>query len=369
LKANGKTNIKGQSTSWVPSPFLHVGPDRLYNPLTDETLLDSDPGFRRVREIQEGAVPPPVELEGELRDLADKGWLTDDPEGLSTRYRLKFISLEAHTVCNQACYFCPVSVSPRESHFMPMETYRRILGEIAELQEPIEAVFMISYNEPTADPRFIEQVKAIKEAGLAPATLTNGTGLTPKRSDELVELGGLRFLSINISTLDKDRYEKDRGHDHLKQVLRNLDYAKDRPVGQDMDIVVLGTGNQSHKDDFEAIQARFDGSRFSVKYFEVNDRAGLLQVGMSAKDPDKTLCGCDYMGSRPLQHLHITPRAKAILCCQDYHETWELGDLETHSVREVLEGPAFAQARRWVYGQEEAPKGFLCNGCRYALKR
>lgn len=356
-------------TAWVASPFLHVGPDRLYNPLTDLTLLETDAGFDRLRRLQTGVEEPARLLDDELRRLAKEGWITNDPEGLSKRYRLKYVSLEAHTVCNQACYFCPVSVAPRESHFMPMEDYRRILGEIAELDEPIEAVFMISYNEPTADPRFVEQVRAIREAGLPPATLTNGTGLTPKRTDQLLEIGGLRFLSINISTIDRERYEKDRGQDHLSLVLKNLDYAKDLPVGEEMHIVVLGTGNQTHKDDFEAISERFEGSRFEVKYFEVNDRAGLLQVGMQAKEKEKTLCGCDYMGSRPLQHLHITPRAKAILCCQDYHETWEVGDLETQTLKEVLEGPAFARARRWVYGMEKAPDNFICNNCRYALKR
>jgi pyruvate-formate lyase-activating enzyme len=354
--------------TWRPSPYLHIADDRLYNPHTDQTLVEGTPGYARLRLLVDRKAHD-LTLDDDLEPLAAAGWLVDSETDLSRRFHLKYVSLEAHTVCNQACYFCPVSVAPRESHFMPMETYRRILGEIADLGEPIEAVFMISYNEPTADPRFIEQVQAIKEAGLKPATLTNGTGLTPKRVDQLVELGGLRFLSINISTLDRDRYQQDRGHDHLQQVLRNLDYAKDRAVSQDMDIVVLGTGNQTHQDDFEAIRERFAGSRFNVKHFVANDRAGLLQVGMRAKDPEKTLCGCDYMGSRPLQHLHITPRAKCILCCQDYHETWEVGDLETQSVREVLEGPAFARARRWVYGQEAAPDNFLCNGCRYALRR
>jgi hypothetical protein len=355
--------------AWVPNPFLHIGPDRLYNPLTDLTLLDTEPGFALVRGVQEGRVGAPQQAGAEVLKLAEAGWLTQDPDGLASRYRLKFVSLEAHTVCNQACYFCPVSVAPREAYFMPMETYHRILGELAALAEPIEAVFMISYNEPTADSRFVEQVRAIRQAGLQPATLTNGSGLTPKRVDEMLELGGLRFLSINISTLDRERYRQDRGHDHLPLVLRNLDYVKDKPLAPDMDIVVLGTGDQNHQDDFAALQQRFEGSLFNVKSFIVNDRAGYLQIGLSAQEPDKSLCGCDYMGSRPLQHLHITPKGKCILCCQDYHETWEVGDLNTHSVREVLEGPAFIQARRWVYGLDPAPANFLCNGCRYALKR
>jgi hypothetical protein len=358
-----------QRQQWVPNPYLHVGPDRLYNPQTDRFLLDTDPGFATVRGLQEGTIERPFERTPEIAALLEQGWLTDDVEALSKLYRLKFVSLEAHSVCNQACYFCPVSLDPRERVFMPMEIYQRIVREVAELGEPIEAVFMISYNEPTADPRFIEQVRCLKEAGLPPATLTNGTGLTPQRVDQLVEMGGLRFLSINISTLDRERYQRDRGHDHLRNVMRNLDYAKDRAVAQDMDIVVLGTGNDDHQQDFESIQRYFEGSRFNPKYFVVNDRAGYLQIGMTAFGHEKQLCGCDYMGSRPIQHLHITPRAKVILCCQDYSETFEVGDLNTHSVREVLIGRAMRQARQQVYGIEETPANFFCKNCRYALKR
>ena len=79
-----------------------------------------------------------------------------------------------------------------------------------------------------------------------------------------MEIGGLRYLSINISTLDRQRYKEDRGHDHLRQVLRNLDYAKDMPIGEDMHIVVLGMGDETHKKDYEELCERFAGSRFDV---------------------------------------------------------------------------------------------------------
>lgn len=354
-------------TALQRNPFLHVGPDRVYNPLTDRTLLEGEAGYATLRALLTGAVG----LDGadsEARAmLAGAGWLLPAGEDPSLRFLLKYVSLEAHTVCNQSCYFCPVSVAPREDYFMPTELYERIVGELAAYRSTIEAVFMISYNEPTADRRFIDQVRAIKGAGLPPAVLTNGTGLTPNRADALAEMGGLRFLSINLSTLDREKYRQDRGGDHLRVVLRNLDYLKDMPVAERMDMVVLGTGDDRHKSDYEEIRARFAGSRFDVKYFEVNDRAGYLEIGLSRKNREKKLRGCDLVGSRPLQHLHINPRGQCILCCQDYNETEVVGDLTTHSVAEVLSGPTLARMRRRVYGLEDAPDNFICRNCKFAL--
>jgi wyosine [tRNA(Phe)-imidazoG37] synthetase (radical SAM superfamily) len=351
------------------NPFLHVGTDRLYNPLTDRTLLDGEPGGAALRGLLEGTQGIGSLAPAERASLAAAGWLLPGDAEPARSFHLKYVSLEAHTVCNQSCYFCPVSIAPREDYFMPTEVYERIVGELAAYRDTIEAVFMINYNEPTADRRFVEQVRTIKAAGLPPAVLTNGSGLTPDRIDALVEMGGLRFLSINLSTLDRERYRRDRGGDHLPVVLRNLEHARDKPLAERMDMAVLGTGDEVHKRDFEEISQRFAGSRFDVKYYEVMDRAGYLQVGNRPASRTRRLCGCENVGSRPLQHLHITPQGKCVLCCEDYDGKYVVGDLHRESVAEVLSGQQMALMRRWAYGLEKAPADFLCYGCTFALTR
>jgi MoaA/NifB/PqqE/SkfB family radical SAM enzyme len=351
------------------NPFLHVGDDRVYNPLTDRTLLDGEPGAARLRGVLTGDLEIGGLAAAERAGLAAEGWLLPGDAEPARQFRLKYVSLEAHTVCNQSCYFCPVSIAPREDYFMPTELYERIVGDLAAYRDTIEGVFMINYNEPTADKRFVDQVRTIKAAGLPPAVLTNGSGLTPDRIDALVAMGGLRYLSINLSTLDRERYTRDRGGDHLPVILRNLEHARDKPLAEKMDMAVLGTGDADHKRDFEEICARFAGSRFDVKYYEVMDRAGYLQIGNRPATRERRLCGCENVGSRPLQHLHITPQGKCVLCCEDYDGKYVVGDLTRESLHDVLTGPAMALMRRWVYGLEKAPADFLCYGCTFALTR
>jgi hypothetical protein len=350
-------------------PYLHIGDDEIYSPILDRTLRVSDPGFREVAALARNDLSIDRMPAVTRNRLKDDGWLVTDGPALSARFRLKYVSLEAHTVCNQACYFCPVSVAPRAAHFMPDDLYARIVRQLVEYRNTIEAVFMINYNEPTADPRFIDQVRILKSAGLPPAVLTNGSGLTPDRVDAIVAMGGLRFLSVNLSTLDRQRYAAERGVDQLALVLRNLDYAKTRSVASETHLVVLGQGDDHHRQDFVEIQQRFAGSRFEVKYFEVMDRAGHLAVGLRPVVPHERLCGCDNVGSRPLQHLHITPHGRCVLCCEDYSERYAVGDLTRESVADVLTGPTFAQARRWVYGLDAAPTDFICRRCVFARTR
>ena len=347
------------STDLRLNPFLHIDADRIYNPIADRTITASDPEYAPLRSFLSGADPEP--------NLEKGGWVVR--EDVSRAYRLKIVSLETMTACNQKCYFCPVSIAPREDYAMPVEFFEKIVSMLTQFRPTIESVFLQSYNEPTLDRRFVDQCRTLFAADLPVAVLSNGTGLTPLKVDALVEAGPLRYISINLSTLDRERYQHDRGADHVGLVLRNLDYAKDRPLAHCMKIVVLGIGDEQHDRDYEQIGQRFSGSRFEVERHVVMDRAGWLDVGLKPPERKRHLAGCDNVGSRPLQHLHITPRGKCVLCCEDYDERYVVGDLTTSTIAEVLEGDEIARLRRWVYGMEEAPEDFICRNCIFARER
>ncbi|MGB3730021.1 MAG: radical SAM/SPASM domain-containing protein [Thermodesulfobacteriota bacterium] len=366
------STINGQNKThmnWIVEPYLNLLWHSVHNPITNRTTFPKDQGYKELRSIAERNKPI-NSLNNEIKSLLIKEeWiippLSDDK--LAKRFFLKIVSLEAHTVCNQACYFCPVSIDPRKDHFMSMELYENIVSQLAEFKDTIESVFMISYNEPTVDKNFIEQIKILRKYGLVPAVNTNGTGLTPARSDAMMEMGGIGFLSINLSTMDRDSYKTDRQGDHIKTVMRNLDYIKNKKVAEIMDIAVLGKGDEPHHKDFKEIAEYFADSYFNVKYWVVRDRAGYLEVGRKTNTPHKKLKGCEMIGSRPLQHLHINPKGECFLCCEDYENTYIVGDLNKETVNEVLAGPEMMKMRRWIYGIEEAPDDFICRHCVNAI--
>jgi len=347
------------STDLRLNPFLHIDADRIYNPLTDRALTAGDAGWARLRAFIDGG-PADASLERE-------GWAVRDD--VSRQSLLKVVSLETMTACNQKCYFCPVSIAPREDAVMSEELFRHIVNMLTGYRSTLESVFLQSYNEPTLDRRFVDQCRTLFNAGLPVAVLSNGTGLTPSKVDALASDGPLRYLCINLSTLDRERYQHDRGEDHLALVLRNLDYAKDVRLADQMKIVVLGIGNDEHDRDYDAVRARFANSRFEVERHVVMDRAGWLDVGLKPPERKKNLAGCDNVGSRPLQHLHITPRGLCVLCCEDYDEKYLVGDLTRSTIAEVLEGDEVARLRRWIYGVENAPDDFICRNCIFARER
>ncbi len=353
----------------VVDPYLHEEAGFVYSPLTDLSVRAGEPGYEELRSLMDGRMSLAA-LSADLNEeLAEKGWLVEADSGLAQRFRLKYVSLEGDSDCNQACSFCPVSVAPREHHSMSLEFYEDIVRQLAPFKSTLQAVFMHHYNEPTLDKRFVDQARILKKYGLPEAVNTNASGLTPARVDALLEMGGILYLSVNLSTLDRQRYAQDRGRDHLEVVMRNLDYIKHRPLAKRMELAVLGNDDERHRRDFREIVQYFSGSRFRVRSFVSNDRSGYLYSGARPGQPHQRLCGCEQMGSRPLQHLHIDAHGSCVLCCQDYSKQQVVGDLTQQTVGEVLTGPAMALMRRWIYGIEEAPQDFICRHCVFARKK
>jgi hypothetical protein len=350
----------------IVDPFLHILPDRIENPMTGLVARAGDPAYATVRWLlTDGDVGGMSEIE--RQQLLEDRWLVAADSDLAARFRLRVVSLETSSSCNQACYFCPVAIAPRADAAMPDELFESIVNQLTSFASTLEAVFLSNYNEPTAEAGFLNRCETLLRQGLPVALNTNATGLTPARADALAAMGPLRLLAVNLSTLDRARYAQERGADHLDIVLRNLDHAGILPLASDMMIVVLGGGDEQHARDAEGIATRFAGTRFSVQAHRIMDRAGYLPIGLKPETRHRQLRGCDNLGSRPLEHLHVTASGECVFCCEDYDGHHVIGDLRTTSIVDVLSGEAIARLRRWSYGLEDAPADFMCRRCVFAL--
>lgn len=346
------------------SPFLHDRGATLYNPLSGEEIVKDGDGFRALTRMGQGISPgvdPAV-----LAHLRAARFLIQDVEKESRRTHLLYVSLETCTVCNHRCPFCPVSIAPRDREVMSQELFESLVDQVAEVGEKNVVVFLSNYNEPSFDPLFEERVRYLFARGLPVSLLTNGSGLTPERCALFESLGRFRYIGVNLPTLRPDRYEKLHGTRDLARVLENLDAIRAREISEETAIVCLGEEDEEHLRDLEEIRARYEASGWIVKKFRIRSRPDSGTYVLEPP-PIKKLRGCELVGSRPFEHLHITATGTAVLCCQDYYEKLTIGNVKTQSVAEILGGDTMARLRRWTYGVEEAPDDFLCRRCEFAI--
>ena len=352
------------ATEAVVSPFLHDRGPVVYNPLTGVSIPRGGEEYRALSRIQQGL--DPAVSEGVLEHLKIARFLIDDVDREARRSHLLFLSLETCTSCNHRCPFCPVSVDPRDRQVMPTELFESILDQTAAIGGRDLVVFLSNYNEPTVDPLFEERCRALFERKLPVSILTNASHFTPDRAERLTALGRFRYIGINLPTLDPERYHKLHGTKDLDRVLANVDAMRASELSEETAIVVLGEEDDAHQRDVEAIRKRFGPGGWDVRPFKIRSRpaSGTFVPEPPAK---KKLRGCELMGSRPFEHLHVTATGKAVLCCQDYYEKLTIGDLTRETVAEILGGDTMARLRRWTYGVDEAPADFLCRRCEFAL--
>lgn len=348
------------------SPYLHERGAVVYNPTSGESLPKDGPGYRALSRIRQGL---PADADPAVLDhLRAARFLIEDLDRETRRTHLLYVSLETCTSCNHRCPFCPVSVDPREREVMSQELFESIADQIVGVGGRGVVVFLSNYNEPTVDPLFEERCLALFSRGLPVSLLTNASHLDPDRAARLASAGRFRYVGINLPTLDPERYERMHGTRDLARVLANVDALRARELAEETAIVVLGNNDDAHRSDVREIRARFEPLGWEVKPFRIRSRPA-SGTFVPEPPPVRELRGCELMGSRPFEHLHVTATGKAVLCCQDYYEKLTVGDLKTESVAEILGGDVMARLRRWTYGVEEAPADFLCRRCEFALGR
>ncbi len=352
-------------SSGTVSPFLHDRGESVYNPLSGVEIAKTDPRFQALTNAGEGradAVDPVV-----LTHLRAERFLIDDIEKESRRTHLLYLSLETCTVCNHRCPFCPVSIEPRDREVMSQELFERVVDQAVEAGGERIVVFLNNYNEPTFDPLFEDRVRYLFARRLAVSILTNASGFTPERCDLFESLGRFRYIGVNLPTLRPDRYEKLHGTRDLARVVANMDAMHAREISEETAIVALGDEGEEHQRDVEELRAHFEPKGWIVKPFKIRSRpdSGTYVV---EPPPIKNLRGCELIGSRPFEHLHVTATGTAVLCCQDYYEKLTVGNVKTQTVAEILGGDTMARLRRWTYGVEEAPDDFLCRRCEFAIR-
>lgn len=276
---------------------------------------------------------------------------------------LKFIQIETTSTCNQRCYFCPVSLTRRPKKSMSMAMFGQIVAQLADY--PIESVFLNGFNEPTYDKQLVEKTTLLQQAGLKIHLNTNGSGLKPALSEQLLNLP-IHSICVNLSTLDPKRYQETRGNQDISHVIPYLEYALTHNQQTQIELLILGHLDQQHSIDIQAISQQFSAfPHCTITICPITDFAQDATHILPKRLYHKQLRGC--RSERQNQWLHFTPEGTAILCCQDYFSHYSIGNIQTATVAEIYQSDKIQQFRRWIAGEEMAPDDFICRTCVFAL--
>ncbi len=140
------------------------------------------------------------------------------------------IMIDPCGACNFNCVFCPCNNNLNnavERHkILSINSFDRIVNDIAQFPEKIKAIDMYGYGEPLLNRNLPEMIRHLRDANVCEKIriATNGSLLTHQMSEELVE-SGLDYAKISIEGLSDDQYRRVCGVDvSFDEIVENIRY-------------------------------------------------------------------------------------------------------------------------------------------------
>lgn len=273
------------------------------------------------------------------------------------------IAIEIASKCNRTCHFCPNSYHKREDYFMPQETVYKIIAQLKQLKYKGRLEWYI-YNEPTRDERLLDFIKYARKELPSCCQMINTNGDYFKSPQDICDLfnAGLNQMQINIYSSSDDSDDKAifengiRLAKNRQQILQG--YIDSIPGIDQTKSLYLNSGPKKW---LARVVPKY-GITKNVKDSDVDGPNHFSN--RSGNVPNfKASARLNKHCTRPFRFLNINYTGDAILCCNDYYGETNFGNVNTHTLIEIWNHPAFNLYRLKL--QNKKRDCFLCHNCDY----
>jgi radical SAM protein with 4Fe4S-binding SPASM domain len=295
--------------------------------------------------------------------------------------KIKMLQLDPFSYCNARCWFCTVKYQelPMQARtHMSVDLLEKIFANIAAEKTRKNGLFdpdfgfyyTAHYNEILLYKYFEDMLRISRDYGLRTMILSNGTTLTPERTDLIKSYSDVvAGICLNVPAFERDLWATRSGMDTrlFDRLIANIKYAEEQltylngnmsiqingvdqtsfdsrlEAGLEFNSLNINVDNQSGEleQQFQLAQQLFPGLRV-FKQAGLIDRAGTISHLISNKkflenrfQNGKKVTGCTNMGDRTTNWLHVNAQGHVFVCCNDYNYEYEFGDLTNQTIRDV----------------------------------
>ena len=312
--------------------------------------------------------------------------------------------IETTNRCNLLCTTCPRTFEPLEP---PADMGWNLFTRIVDQFPRIARVVLHGVGEPMMVPLLPRMIRHLKNLGTYVLFNTNGTLLTRRKGQELID-SGLDELRVSIDAAEPRAFAMVRGRDMFARITRNIRAfrAMQREQGVETPRASLWlTGLRetvAQLNDFVRLARELDVEEVYLQrlvYFpegqglarpksalfaggedeeghlvrEAENLARKLGIRFNASgatDPATSLTQRDEarpwsLCRRPWTLMYFTAHGRAIPCCiapfsTRGYDSFTLGDATQQSLREIWNGPRYQAFRSALLSDEPSP---ACAGC------
>jgi MoaA/NifB/PqqE/SkfB family radical SAM enzyme len=275
--------------------------------------------------------------------------------------------LELTNYCNLSCTYCPIEKDKRAKGFMSEETFGRVLSQLEDMR--INRVHVRGWGEPTLHPDFCRFMPMLAKQVRLVDIVTNGQWKDPAIGRALVT-APVHRIDISIDVGGSDIYESARHRSSYARLERNIkDLRRFRETfGSKSKIIVrsMFRPSQTHllREEMRLWGKYADAVMPSplVKPAKTATGSGCQSDAyvLTASEDEYPRCyfpfneaNVSWDGAIPLCDNLVLGREK---------EEFSLGNIGTHSLREIWRGPEMRRLRNGHRHQINSDRK-MCKGC------
>lgn len=259
------------------------------------------------------------------------------------------IILDITNACNLRCIHCPHAEIQSRADFrpthLPYEHFERVLIELEAHDQPCLLRF-VGDGEPLLHPKLLDMVEQAKARCRCVVNLTsNGTLLTPGRSDRLLD-AGIDLIDVSIDAVTKPVYESvRRGASYERLMLNMFHLLRTRNqrraptkvmvsfIEQDENFVEKGVFQMFWEPLVDYVMVRqLHSASGQVKQHESRRRN---------EAPARDRYPCPHLWKR----LTVDFLGRIKFCAHDWEEGSVLGNIASSTLREIWQGVALQRLR------------------------
>lgn len=280
------------------------------------------------------------------------------------------VAIETVLTCNARCVMC-VHSERRMVGVMDMDLFRRVIAELAAWG--VRDVCLSIYGEPMVDRRWLERIEIVRAAGLRYSFFSNASMLTEATASAMLELGGWTEVNFSVNGLSKAVYEavmpplnRDRTYANLERLLALKQARGDGQPRVTISCVALRE-NLHELRAFEAHWSAMPGvDRVSIGgRTDWNGELVRTDAGQPVRNRLRVVADDTWHTPCPSlwSSMYVYHDGRVSPCCEDAAaRRLIVGDVSTHSLRDVFHGPAMTALRR-DHREDRRREHAVCGSC------
>jgi radical SAM protein with 4Fe4S-binding SPASM domain len=268
------------------------------------------------------------------------------------------IDVELNAGCNMACPFCIHGYGKIENTKLDRKKFEKVLKEAVNIG--VKSVKFNYINEPMLRKDLEEIIRWTRDQGIINIYMvTNGTLLTPKRRQSLMQ-SGLTKLFVSLDAVTEETYNKQRLSGHFNKVVQNtLAFIKERnELGNQFPLVrVSFLRNQINLHEEVAFGDFWRNKADLIAFQKMNEIPDKV-TGLTVSDERMPTKGCDF----PFKQLVIDDDGEILPCCKLAGKKLPLGHIDSMTLQEAWVSPKMVHLRR-IHKTDEWQKHTICRNC------